>query len=123
MIDAKKAFKKILREWGHDVYIQRILSNGNHSAEIERVTTRNIGQSGLANANSTQEMPEGLSTAYDAVYYFEDSINPKEGDRIYENYSAINKRAYTMYSIDTVTAVRGRLGKIVYWIAGATRER
>lgn len=123
MIDAKRAFKKILREWGHDVYIQRMLDNGNHSAQFERVTTRQVGQSGLLNANSAQEMPEGIDTAYDAVYYFDDIVNPKEGDRIYENYSAKINRSYTMYKIDTVTAVRGRLGKIVFWVAGATRER
>lgn len=123
MIDAKRAFNKILREWGHDVYIQRMLSNGNHSDKFERVTTRQVGQSGLLNANSTQEMPEGMDTSYDAVYYFDDTVSPKEGDRIYENYSAKINRSYTMYRIDTVTAVRGRLGKIVFWVAGATRER
>lgn len=123
MIDAKRSFKKILREWGHDVYIQRILPNGNHSSQYERVTTRQVGQSGMSNVNATEEMQEGLYTNYDAVYYFEDHIYPKEGDRIYENFSLKSTKNYTMFKINAVTAVRGRQGKITYWVVGATREK
>lgn len=123
MIDVKRSLKKILREWGHDVYMQRILANGNHSNQFERVTTRQVGQSGITNSNATQEMPEGLYTNYDAVYYFEDYVKPREGDRIYENYSLKASKNYTMFRIDAVTAVRGRQGKIDYWVVGATREK
>lgn len=122
MINAKRAFNKILREWGHDVYIQRQLANGNHSNKFERVTTRQVGQSGFMNTNSSQEQPEGIVTNYDAVYYFDGPINPKEGDRIYENYSTRSKD-YSLFRMDAVSPVRGRLGKIEYWIVGATRER
>jgi len=55
MIDVKRSFKKVLREWGHDIYIQRILLNGNHSNKFERVTTRQVGQSGITNSLSTSE--------------------------------------------------------------------
>ena len=123
MIDAKRSFNRILRQWGHDVYVQRILANGNHSDHFERVTTRQVGQSGAANSNSTQEYDEGLLTNYDAVYYFEENIFPKEGDRIYENYSLKVNKNYTVFRIDTVSAIRGRLGEINYWVVGATREK
>lgn len=123
MIDAKKSFNRILRQWGHDVYVQRILPNGNHCDHFERVTTRQVGQSGMTNANSSTETQEGLLTNYDAVYYFEENIFPKEGDRIYENYSFKSSKNYTMFSIAAVTAVRGRFGKINYWTVGATREK
>ena len=123
MIDAKRAFRKVMREWGHDIYLQRMLANGNHSNKFERVTTRQVGQSGMLNADSTQEMPEGIVSNYDAVYYFEDYISPKEGDRIYENYSLKVNKNYTVFRIDTVSAIRGRLGVINYWVAGATREK
>jgi hypothetical protein len=123
MIDIKRSFKKVLREWGHDVYIQRILSNGNHSSKFERVTTRQVGQSGVSNSLSTTEAQDGLFTKYDAVYYFEDHINPKEGDRIYENFSLKVNKNYTMFTVDAVTAMRGRMGKIDYWVVGATREK
>jgi oxalate decarboxylase/phosphoglucose isomerase-like protein (cupin superfamily) len=123
MIDAKRSFRKILRDWGHDVHIQRILQNGNHSNSLERVTTRQVGQSGIANTLSTKEQADGLITKYDAVYYFEAEIYPKEGDRIYENYSMKNHKNYTMYRINAVSAVRGKLGKIVFWTVGASREK
>lgn len=123
MIDPKRSLNKILRQWGHDVYIQRVLGNGNHSAQFERVTTRQVGQSGISNANSSSETQEGILTNYDAVYYFEENINPKEGDRIYENYSFKVSKNYTIFRIDAVTANRGRFGKINYWTVGATREK
>lgn len=123
MIDATRSFRKILRQWGHDVYIQRILSNGNHSNRFEKVTTRSVGQSGITNAMSTQEEAEGLVTRYDAVYYFEGEVSPKEGDRIYEDYSIKSNKNYSMFRIDAATAVRGKFGKIVYWIVGASREK
>jgi len=123
MIDVKRSFKKVLREWGHDIYIQRILLNGNHSNKFERVTTRQVGQSGVTNSLSASEAQDGLFTKYDAVYYFEDNISPKEGDRIYENFSLKVNKKYTMFTIDAVTAVRGRMGKVSYWIVGATREK
>ncbi len=123
MIDAKKSFRKILKEWGHDIYLQRILANGNHSNKLEKVTTRQVGQSGITNTLSTQEKDEGLVTKYDAVYYFEGEINPKEGDRIYEDYSMKAHKNYTMFRIEAVSAVRGRQGKIVFWTVGASREK
>jgi len=123
VIDAKRSFKKILREWGHDVYIQRILSNGNHSNQFERVTTRQVGQGGTTNALSSAEFPDGLFVKYDAVYYFEEDIHPKEGDRIYENFSLKSSKNYTMFKIDAVTAMRGRMGKINFWVVGTTREK
>lgn len=123
VIDARRSFKRILREWGHDIYLQRILKNGNHSDQFERVTTRQVVQSGVANSQSTVESQDGIYTSYDAVYYFEDTINPMEGDRIYENYSLKAAKNYTMFSIDAVSPVRGRMGKISYWVVGVTREK
>lgn len=123
MIDAKVSFRKIMREWGHDVHLQKILPNGNHSNKFEKVTTRHANQSGITNTIAVQEQPDGLVTKYDAVYYFEAEINPKEGDRIYENYSMKASKNYTMFKVDAVSAVRGKFGKIVFWTVGASREK
>lgn len=112
-----------MRDWGHDIYLQRILHNGNHSNNLERVTTRQVGQSGISNTLATKEQIDGLITKYDAVYYFEAEINPKEGDRIYENYSMKTHKNFTMFRINAVSAVRGRLGKVVFWVVGASREK
>jgi len=122
MINVKRTFRQILKQWGHDVHIQRILSNGNYSDKLERITTRQLGQTGGLNANSVQELEAGLFTKYDAVYYFENTVNPKEGDRIYESISVKVNKSSTRFRVDTATAIRGRQGKVDYWIVGATRE-
>jgi hypothetical protein len=123
MINVKKTLNKVLKDWGHDVFIQRLLPNGNHADSFERVTVRSVGQSGVKNSQSRQEVGEGIDISYDAVYYMSPEVYPKEGDRIYENYSAKSHRNYTMFLIDTVTPVRGRFGHIEFWTVGATRER
>jgi hypothetical protein len=121
MINLEKTFKKILSSWGHDVYIQRIMANGNYKDSLERVTTRNIYTSGATNAKLAQELDEGISVNSEVVYFFEASVNPKEGDRIYEKLPN-NFNQQTIYVIDACSPRRGRGGKIVFWAVGATKE-
>lgn len=122
MINLEKTFKKILSDWGHDVYIQRIMPNGNYKDNLERVTTRNVYPSGITNAGLAQELEEGLSVNSEVVYFFESIVNPKEGDRIYEKLPN-NMDRQTIYTIDTCSPRRGRGGKIVFWAVGATKEK
>lgn len=123
MINEVRSFRKILREWGHDVYLQRILSNGNYSENLEKITTRQVGQSGMINTDSMSQNEEGINVIYDAVYYFEANVNPKEGDRIYEDISSKNHRNYSMYVIQAASLNRGRGGKNVFWSVGVKREK
>lgn len=111
-----------MREWGHDVYLQRMLVNGNYSDKFEKVTTRHVGQSGVGNTLSLGIADEGLEVKFDSIYYFESNILPKQGDRIYEDYSTKNKN-YTMFVVAAATPVRGRQGKILFWTVGANREK
>jgi hypothetical protein len=122
MISLERTFKRILSNWGHDVYIQRIMPNGNYRDSLERVTTRNVYQSGLTNAKLAQELDEGIASNSEVVYFFESSVNPKEGDRIYEKLpNTFGKQ--TIYTIDACSPRRGRGGKIVFWTVGATKEK
>jgi hypothetical protein len=122
MINLERSFKKILKDWGHDVYIQRMMPNGNYRDTLERVTTRNVFPSGSTNSKSAQEQMEGIAVNSEVVYYFESEINPQEGDRIYENLpNAFGKQ--TIYLVDTCSPRRGRNGKIVFWVVGATKEK
>lgn len=121
MINLEKTFKKILSSWGHDVYIQRIMANGSYKDSLERVTTRNIYTSGSTNAKLAQELDEGISVNSEVVYFFESSVNPKEGDRIYEKLPN-NFNQQTIYVIDACSPRRGKGGKIVFWAVGATKE-
>lgn len=122
MINLERSFKKILKEWGHDVYIQRIMPNNNYRDTLERVTTRNVFSSGITNAKSSQEQIEGIAVNSEVVYYFEAEINPQEGDRIYESLpNTFSKQ--TIYLIDTCSPRRGKNGKIIFWVVGATKEK
>lgn len=122
MINLEKVFKKTLSSWGHDVYIQRIMANGNYKDTLERVTTRNVYPSGSINAKLGQELEEGLAVNSEVVYFFESEVNPKEGDRIYEKLPN-NMDKQTIYLIDACSPRRGRGGKIVFWAVGATKEK
>lgn len=122
MINAAKTFKKILREYGHDIIYQRRISDDFlYSDNFERITTRHFYPSSEALAQAQREDSEGINTNVDVIYYFEESVYPKQGDRIYEeSFSNVNNP--NVFLIDYAAPVRGRMGKIVYWIAGATRE-
>ena len=89
-----------------------------YDSKLQRYTTRSYypGSSGFANA--MQEKTQGLTVSSEVIYYLQDFVNPKSGDRIYEELPTGNE----IFKIDFAAPVRGRGGKIVYWIAGATKE-
>ena len=121
MINLEKSFMSILKKWGYDVFIQRKKANGNYEDNLQQVTTRSVFPKGRFEAKSATEEDEGITVNSDVVYYFEGSVNPGEGDRIYEMIpNAASK--HTIYVIDTSAPIRGKGGKIIYWTVGATRE-
>jgi hypothetical protein len=119
MIDLARTFRNTLREWGHDILLQRRLNDDMlYSSKMERITVRSYNAQLTGQTNSLMENIEGLNVNSEMIYYFEASANPKSGDRIYEEYPT----GVQIYLIDQATPVKGRLGKIVYWVVGATRE-
>lgn len=122
MINAKRVFNKILKEWGHDIFLQRRVSDDFvYNDVLERHTTRSTLPRTIALANAQEEVPEGTIVNSEIVYYFEHAVNPKAGDRIYEqSYNSLEDSI--IYKIDDAFPVRGRLGEINYWVVGATRE-
>lgn len=122
MINTKRVFRNILKEWGHDILLQRRLSDDNmYSDVLERVTTRHVTAASRYLASSKEEQREGVIINSDRVYYFESEINPKSGDRIYEG-SLSFLEDYVLYVLEECYPVRGRYGKIEYWMCGATKE-
>lgn len=120
MINSKVVFKKILKEWGHDVLIQRRLSDdGMYSSKFEKVTTRSVTSARYL-ASTKDEQNEGVFVNSDRVYYFESAIRPNPGDRIYEE-SESSLEDYILYGIEECYPVRGRGGKIDFWTVGATK--
>jgi len=69
-------------------------------------------------ANILEENTQGFTVSSEVIYYFQDTASVKSGDRIYEEYPS----GQEIFLIDFSAPVRGRGGKIVYWVAGATRE-
>jgi hypothetical protein len=122
MINAKNIIKKILREWGHDILYQRRISDDfTYSEVLERITTRSQLAKSSRISSTLEEETEGYFVNSDLVYYFESSVNPQSGDRIYEE-SFTNLDETIIYRIDAAYGVRGRFGEINYWIVGATKE-
>lgn len=122
MINTKRVFRNILREWGHDILLQRRLSNDNiYSEKLERITTRYTTTASRFLPSSKDENIEGTIINSDRIYYFESEVNPKPGDRVYEG-SFSELHDYVLYELEDCYAVRGRYGKVEYWICGATKE-
>ncbi|GEM_PF-3185042 len=122
MISLKTTFDGILAKWGHNVMIQRLCDpkTMEYSSRLQRYTTRSIYPGSQAFANLLQEKPQGLTVSSEIIYYFQDSVNPKSGDRVYEDMPGTLPDE--IYNIDFAAPVKGKGGKIVYWVAGATRE-
>lgn len=122
MINPKATLKKILKDWGHDILYQRRISDDFvYSDTLERITTRNSLPRNSALMYSAQEEKEGYVVNQDLIYYFEANVNPKAGDRIYEE-SQNSLEDSIVFLVDTVHPIRGRRGEINYWIVGATKE-
>jgi hypothetical protein len=123
MINPKATFKKILKDWGHDILYQRRLSDDFvYCDTLERITTRNQLPRSSSLMVSLQEQKEGNLTNHDLIYFFESNVNPKSGDRIYEeSYDSLEDAI--IYLIDLAHPVRGRRGEINFWMVGVTKER
>jgi hypothetical protein len=120
MIDLVKTFRATLKQWGHDILLQRRLNEDMlYSARMEKTTVRSYNAQLNNQTNALAENIEGLTINSEMIYFFDSLANPKSGDRIYEEYPT----GVQIFLIDQCTPVKGRLGKTVYWVAGATRER
>lgn len=116
----KRSLDKILREWGHDIVLQRTTSSKNtFSNKLERHTVRHMYPANRGLPNILEELPEGIIHNVDLLYYFRADAKPNEDDRIYEQDEGHGQRTYI---IDFALPMRGRGGEIVYYICGASRE-
>ena len=130
--ELRLVFDDILKEWGHDILLQRVLNpfeanqsprytDENGDTVLERHTVRHTYPGSRALGSVAQEELEGVLYKFEYVYYFRHSVNPISGDRIYENLERYPNDLNT-FIIDAVIPMRGKGGMVVYWIAGVTRE-
>lgn len=123
MTNLNRTFKEVLRKWGHDILYQRKLDDRNYSSKFERITTRHMYPANSVLVNLTKEVSEGtIVDSAEMLYYFDCSVNPRQGDRIYENIKS-HPQPDSVYRVDYAIPMRGKFGKIEYWVAGATREK
>lgn len=132
-IDLRSVFERILREWGHDVYLQKVANFGEPNAApryttddqgrhvLEKHTTRHTYPGARALGNILTEEIEGMLTDYEVIYYFKHDVNPRTGDRIYENIVRYPNNLVT-FIVDTAIPMRGKGGRIEFWATGATKE-
>lgn len=120
-------FEQILKEYGHDVYLQRkkpnedeLLEKDEYFDNLEKHTARfSVGvHRNLPRAQA--EQMEGLVNTTDRTYYFKHDVNPYEGDRIYD-YLDRAPRDMEVWSVSASVGMRGANGQIIFWVAGVTR--
>ncbi len=123
----KGEFDRILKSYGHKVYLQRRVrasgtGDGTWKKELEIHLTRH--RSGSSVQGAASEAMEGMLSTSERIYYFRNEVQPFDGDRIYETDPRVQRPVdKTVWEIDAVVPMRGLGGDIEYYIAGCTRIR
>lgn len=118
-------FESILKNYGHDVYLQRhTLGPGGeieYSNSLEKHTSRfSIGVF-RSLPSSREEAIEGIFNTSERAYYFKYDVHPFENDRVYD-YNDRAPSTQEIWLIDAAVGMRGEDGRIIYYVAGVTRE-
>ena len=120
----KSDFDAILKDWGHNVYLQRATldehNNRVYSTALEQHTTRYTVGIHRNLPRTQDEAMEGVLNPTDRTYYFRSDVNPYEGDRIYD-YLDRAENDQEVWLINSSVAMRGEDGQISFWVAGVTR--
>lgn len=130
VIDLRANVDMILRNWGHNVLLQRgvarhgagpydLRANNGFADQLEKHTVTDRWPSRSSSlVGVKEERMEGLVSSVDKVYYFKWDANPNDGDRIYDG----DPNGYRVYLTEWALPMRGWKGRIEYWIVGATME-
>jgi len=124
----RQEFDTILANYGHDIYLQRVIHTDNNYDELvydETLEIHTVRFSVTANRalpGMRQEHLEGILNTAERIYYFRYDANPFENDRVYEIEPRPNDRQI-VWLIDGVVPMYGINGNLVYWVTGCTRIR
>lgn len=126
MTNLRKTFTTVLRNYGHDIYLQRritpyINDDNVYEDSLERHTVRHMYPANKGLPSVARENVEGITHDSELIYYFTFDSNPREGDRIYENLEDYPGDLVT-WLIDFAVPLRFRSGRIEFWTVGASRE-
>jgi len=130
-IDLRVEFDGILKKWGQNIYLQRVLNPINddeevprYSTTLERHTVRSMNV--LASrflADIKIEASEGIEFPTEMVFWFKWDVNPISGDRIYMDVPRYPSGRDPVYTIDHADPKYGLGGRIEFWACGCTRVR
>lgn len=126
MTDLRKTVEGILRKWGHNILLQRVntIHDGeepDYTTQLERHTVRHMYPANRGLPGIAQEQIEGVAYDAEMIYYFMWDVNPASGDRIYEELERY-PNTLNVWLIDFALPMRGRGGRIEYWVCGASRS-
>ena len=122
-------FENILRNYGHDILLQKRIQTvtcGNevsYEPNLERHTVRHTVPATRGLPTLLQDKMEGVVATSERIYYFRKGAFPYTGDRIYEFDEAESRVGKSTWIVDEVLPMRGSGGQIIYWMAGVTQER
>ncbi len=119
-------FEAILRRYGHDIMLQRRVSQNvdgepTYSNTLEIHTVRHMANT-RSLPNAQQEMIEGILNTSERIYFLKANAFPYEGDRIYEQDPRADDKQ-SVWVIDQALPMRGENGEIVFYTCGVTRIR
>ena len=127
-MNLRSEFDAILREWGHDVLLQRRINPFEEenretmfSNTLEKWTVRHRLPSNASLPNAQNEAAQGIMHEVDMLYYFSHEAVPREGDRIYEETEGFPDDFIT-WIISYSLPMKGKGGELVYWVVGVIRE-
>ena len=126
MVNIRQSFDKILRQWGHNILLQRRISTPDdieprYANTLEKHTVRHRYPANRSLGSVLEYEQQGQLHAVDMIYYFRHDASPREGDRIYEDDPRFEEGP-TLWLVDYSLPLRGRNGVIDYWTVGVTRE-
>lgn len=135
MANLRRDMDRILRDYGHNVFLRRRdrslpwtedvrwVTDEDGNPLLEKHTVRHMHPSSVALSGATQQETEGVVTNVDRVYWFRWDVNPTEGDEVLDfkpsGMPPVQKQE--TYHIDYAQPMRGNGGRIEFWAAGATR--
>jgi hypothetical protein len=123
-------FIAILKEYGHNVYLQRrklenesgpyrMVANGRYNPVIEKWTTYRWFPGARMNVRKDRLTPLGLVDGIDGIFYFQPEAQIKNGDLIYEE-TPHERTVQNIYRIEN--AIPYYLGEQLVYMAGHIKK-
>lgn len=122
-------FDHIIKDYGHDILLQKrkqnstLTNEAEYETNLQRHTVRHMVPATRGLPTLMQDKMEGLVATSERIYFFRKGAYPYSGDRIYEYDDAERRVGQSTWIIDEALPMRGAGGQVIFWITGVTQER